>query len=95
MKVRRRIQFYGRVQGVGFRWKATQLARRYDLTGWVRNNEDGSVTMEVQGEHMAIFVMLSQLKNDPYIEVTRQEIKEIPIAEKEREFRPVSSWGEF
>ncbi len=95
MKVRRRIQFYGRVQGVGFRWKATQLARRYDLTGWVRNNGDGSVTMEVQGEHMAIFVMLSQLKNDPYIEVTGQRTEKIPVAEKERDFWPISSWGEF
>lgn len=48
------MRFYalaqGRVQGVGFRYLVSHLARLHALTGWVRNCEDGSVEMEVQGE---------------------------------------------
>lgn len=39
----------GRVQGVGFRYFVKGYADRYGLTGWVRNQEDGTVEMEVQG----------------------------------------------
>ena len=48
------IRYYiivdGRVQGVGFRFFCTMTARKYDLTGWVRNMENGMVEMEVQGD---------------------------------------------
>ena len=50
MNIRKHIQFYGKVQGVGFRYHATYKARFLGLTGWVRNCSDGSVEMEVQGE---------------------------------------------
>ena len=46
MKVRKHFYFSGWVQGVGFRFKATYLARKYGLTGWVRNLFDGRVEME-------------------------------------------------
>lgn len=39
----------GQVQGVGFRFKTQQSARHYGLVGWVRNNIDGTVEMEVAG----------------------------------------------
>ena len=48
--VRLYIRVSGRVQGVGFRWFACAAAARLDLTGWVRNREDGDVEMEVQGD---------------------------------------------
>ena len=40
----------GMVQGVGFRYFTVMAARRYGLTGWVRNRRDGSVELEAQGE---------------------------------------------
>ena len=43
---RRHISFYGWVQGVGFRYRARHAAELYGCTGWVRNEWDGSVTME-------------------------------------------------
>ena len=39
----RRIIYSGRVQGVGFRWTAKELARGYDVLGTVRNLPDGTV----------------------------------------------------
>ena len=43
------VRFTGQVQGVGFRWTARKVAQGLGLTGWVRNEPDGSVTMELQG----------------------------------------------
>ena len=47
---RKHIVFYGWVQGVGFRYRARHTADLYGCTGWVRNEYDGSVSMEIQGE---------------------------------------------
>ena len=44
------IIFTGRVQGVFFRATAQEMARRYDVTGWVRNERGGSVRCVVEGE---------------------------------------------
>ena len=46
--LRQRIVFYGWVQGVGFRYWARHAASMYGATGWVRNDPDGTVTMEIQ-----------------------------------------------
>ena len=46
-RVRKHITFYGWVQGVGFRYRARHATELYDCTGWVRNEWDGSVTMEI------------------------------------------------
>ena len=49
----------GRVQGVGFRFFVQQNALELGLCGWVRNMEDGSVTMEVQGAAEAVADVLT------------------------------------
>ena len=41
--IRRHYLFYGRVQGVGFRFTTYQKAKNLGLTGWVCNLSDGSV----------------------------------------------------
>ena len=47
--VAKHIIFSGTVQGVGFRFTAHRIARRYDLAGFVKNLPDGSVEMLAQG----------------------------------------------
>ena len=44
----------GRVQGVGFRRYVRGWARKLDLTGWVRNEPDGSVRLVAEGETAAL-----------------------------------------
>lgn len=43
------MRFVGEVQGVGFRWTARKVADDLGLSGWVRNEPDGSVSMELEG----------------------------------------------
>ena len=50
MVIRQHLNVYGRVQGVGFRYRAKRIADALELTGTVRNMEDGSVELEVQGD---------------------------------------------
>ena len=46
----RHVFFEGRVQGVGFRWTVKNLARGYDVTGWVKNLPDGRVELQAAGD---------------------------------------------
>ncbi len=84
--VRRHLKFTGRVQGVGFRYRASYVARSIGLTGWVSNEPDGSVEMEVQGSEEQINRMLSMLNHDAYIRIDRIETMEIPVTESEHGF---------
>ena len=52
--IRRRYRATGRVQGVGFRYTVMQAAKASGLTGWVRNEYDGSVITELQGTEEAM-----------------------------------------
>ena len=76
---RRRIEFHGRVQGVGFRYQAQRYASAFGLKGWVRNEYDGSVLMEVQGSTAMINQMLKSLNSDRYIDIDWMDSKNIPL----------------
>ena len=80
-EVRKHIVFYGRVQGVGFRYTAKYLARSLELTGWVKNDWDGTVTMEVQGREQLINKLLTGLNHSRFISIEWMDTKEIPLEE--------------
>jgi acylphosphatase len=63
----RRIIYSGRVQGVGFRWTAKELARGYDVLGTVRNLPDGTVELIVAGEHSEVTEFLRDLREDSVV----------------------------
>jgi len=60
---RRRIIFFGHVQGVGFRATARSVASAHQVTGWVRNEADASVAMEVQGRPADVEACLADLRS--------------------------------
>jgi len=48
--IAKRVIFEGRVQGVGFRYTVKDIARGFDVCGWVKNLPDGSVELQAMGE---------------------------------------------
>ena len=87
MKIRKHFTFYGRVQNVGFRFLAHHFAVINHCTGWVRNEPDGSVEMELQGEKAAINAVISSLDDDRYIRIESFEDEIIPVIDHESKFR--------
>lgn len=85
--VRKYIRFYGQVQAVGFRWTAMQAAKLYGVTGWVRNEYDDSVSMEIQGTERQIDDVIAAIDRGTYIVIDRMEVKTLETAEDERGFR--------
>ncbi len=66
---RREVFYRGRVQGVGFRYTARSIARRYDVTGFVRNLADGRVQLVAEGaaDEVERFLKDVQQTMDRYI----------------------------
>lgn len=77
----------GVVQGVGFRRFALREAKRFDLTGWVRNLPDGNVEIEAQGEtdNLERFVGWAN-RGAPAGKVDRVEEKTLEVVANEEWF---------
>ena len=84
--LRRRLRFSGDVQGVGFRWRARHAAGAVGATGWVRNDRDGGVTMELQGSEAQIDRVLESLACGLYIRIEGVDARTIPVEPDERGF---------
>lgn len=84
--VRREYLFYGRVQGVGFRYRAKYAAISLELTGWVENLDDGSVRMEIQGTPEKIDQVIPLIQRNDYIQITDMRIRELKPNPWERRF---------
>ena len=84
--VRKHIVFYGSVQGVGFRWRARNAAEHYSCTGWVRNEWDGSVSMEIQGTEGNIGSVILAIERGTFVRIENMDVKDIPLVEDEYSF---------
>lgn len=84
---RKHIVFSGSVQGVGFRYRARHAADLYGCTGWVRNEWDGSVTMEIQGEEEAIDRVILAIDAGRYVEILNMAVRTVEVDPDERSFR--------
>ena len=84
--VRRRYSIEGQVQGVGFRYRARYAAQSLGLTGWVENEDDGSVTLEVQGDPALFLKLFALIQRSDYIQITGIRQKDIPPDPWERGF---------
>ena len=93
-QTRWRIQCFGRVQHVGFRYTAMYLAKNLYLTGWVENRADGSVLLEAQGGTVQLRKFLIQMKSQPHLHIEKTDITPIPPHPYERGFRVRSRIGE-
>lgn len=77
--IRKVVQYTGRVQGVGFRDNARQLARRYEVVGYVQNLDDGRVRLEAQGPADQVHGLLQAIDQTMAGNITDQQVNERPI----------------
>ncbi|MBM4153339.1 MAG: acylphosphatase [Kiritimatiellaceae bacterium] len=61
MKQRMTVRYEGRVQGVGFRYTVVNLAKPLRLTGYVRNEFDGSVVLIAEGSESKLTELLQNI----------------------------------
>ena len=85
--LRKHITFYGWVQGVGFRYRARHAAEMYGCTGWVRNEWDGSVTMEIQGTEENIDRVILAIEAGRFVKIENMYSQTSPLDEDEYGFR--------
>ncbi len=78
----RRFVVRGRVQGVGFRFFVEREAHTLGVTGWVRNNFDGSVEVLATGSQEHLQVLRAKLQKGPRAarvdQVDEAEAKPVP-----------------
>ena len=89
--IRKRFVFSGRVQGVGFRYLTRSAAILTGVTGWVRNERDGSVTLEIQGTGEQIEGALMALKQSiskrgRYVRIDNIREEAVPVVPDESGF---------
>ena len=58
-------EVFGRVQGVGYRYFVRTAATRLSITGWIRNDRDGSVRVEAEGSILQLNQLLEALRHGP------------------------------
>jgi acylphosphatase len=85
--IRKHIVFYSWVQGVGFRYRARYAAQLAGATGWVRNEYDGSVTMEIQGTEEQIDQVILSIERGTYVRIENMDCRTVPVLPQERGFR--------
>lgn len=56
------VFFSGHVQGVGFRFSAMQVAKEFEVAGWVRNVADGRVQLEAEGTEREVTAFIDAVQ---------------------------------
>jgi acylphosphatase len=81
--IAKRIHYAGRVQGVGFRFGAKQVAMGYDVVGSVRNLADGRVELYAKGEFDEVDEFLRDIREESNLahHILEHEEEEIPLGE--------------
>ena len=63
MKQQVQVYYSGRVQGVGFRYTAVDLAEDLGVSGWVKNLSDGRVEILAEAEEDTLKIFLDKIRN--------------------------------
>jgi len=79
--------FTGRVQGVGFRATAASIARDHPVSGWVRNEPDGRVRLEAQGEEAAVRRFVGVISETFGGRIVSLDVTEMAVIDGEQGFR--------
>lgn len=84
--IRKEFHFEGNVQNIGFRFEVQSHAKPLGITGYAKNNDDGTVTVQLQGNLEDINRVISDLQNIDRIQIDSMTEKEIPLDYYEKDF---------
>ncbi len=85
--IARQVFYEGRVQGVGFRFTCKQVARGYDVVGWVRNLPDGRVELQCSGQRDEVDGFLEAIaESELKSHIRHTTVQTIPLSEGVRGF---------
>lgn len=87
MKRARRFLIRGKVQGVGFRYFALRQAHAAGVSGYVRNQPDGSVEVWAEGRAVALDAYETDLRQGPTFSRVEDVTVECAASRGERGFR--------
>jgi acylphosphatase len=77
--VRYRVTVSGRVQGVWYRESCRREAIARNVTGWIRNNHDGTVEAALEGQDRDVEQVLDWMRSGPpRAVVTDIEVRDEP-----------------
>ncbi|MBU1053615.1 MAG: acylphosphatase [Proteobacteria bacterium] len=72
-----RVMISGRVQGVCFRMETKRVADSFNVSGWVKNNKDGTVEAVFEGEKKAVESVVRWCEKGPSLsKVSRVDMRE-------------------
>src|SRR5262249_23922131 len=84
------VFYEGHVQGVGFRWSVRDVAKGFDVTGWVRNLPDGRVELNVTGGENEVRAFLDRVAQGELHSLIHRQIEsklDKPVAARGFEIR--------
>jgi acylphosphatase len=73
-----RVLYEGRVQGVGFRYTVSTIAKAFPVRGYVRNLPDGRVEVIVEGSHSDVEGFLGEIRAARAVGIKRETQSEAP-----------------
>lgn len=84
--IRKEFHFEGNVQNIGFRFEIQSHAKPLGITGYAKNNDDGTVTAQLQGNLEDINRVIANLHNIDRIQIDSMTEKDIPLDYYENDF---------
>jgi acylphosphatase len=77
MTVCKRVQYSGRVQGVGFRYTVEGMAAGYPVAGWVKNLANGDVELVAEGPQSDVEAFLTAVSRRMANYIDRSEVADL------------------
>lgn len=79
--IHQKVHFSGRVQGVGFRYHTSRIAREFEVTGYVRNLEDGRVLLEACGYRDEVEAFIAEIEDRLSVFIRKTEKESVQNGE--------------
>jgi len=78
-RIQKTVRFTGRVQGVGFRYTVCRVAKRFDVTGYVKNLPDGRVELLAEADANTLEQFINAVHREMHGYITDVAVENGPV----------------